>query len=270
MRYLSSKPARQRSARILLAVCWLGFAQLATAQQPRLSDHNTIGWLANFTTLRFAKSWSGHLEYQLRRSEFIATGQQNLLRVGINYTVNDQLTLRAGYAWAETYPYGDYPIQGSGREFPEHRTYQMATLSNPIGRAGITHRFILEQRWVGAYSQPTLPDPDRINYLNRARYMLRVQIPVPIGKPAMGDKTAYLAAYDEVFIGFGRNVGANVFDQNRLGLLVGYRFSPVFRIEGGFLQQLSQLGRLVDNRTVFQYNNGLIINTYIDLDLRKN
>lgn len=267
MNPLSSKQTRFWSACMLLTVCWLGLAQPATAQQPRLNDHNTIGWLANFTTLRVAERWSIHLEHQIRRDELVAAKQQSLSRMGVNYIVNDKLTLRAGYAWIETYPYGDHPIQGSGREFPENRTYQMATLSNPVGRVGITHRFMLEQRWVGSYSQSELPTPDRVSYLNRARYMLRVQ--VPIGKPTMGDKTAYLAAYDEVFIGFGKNVGANVFDQNRLGLMAGYRFSPVFRVEGGYLQQIVQLGRLVDNRNVFQYNNGVIINTYIDLNLRK-
>ena len=47
------------------------------------------------------------------------------------------------------------------------------------------------------------------------------------------DKTAYLAIYDEVFIGFGKNVNENIFDQNRVGILLGYRFNPSIRIEAG-------------------------------------
>ena len=81
------------------------------------------------------------------------------------------------------------------------------------------------------------------------------------------DKTAYLAIYDEVFIGFGKNVNENIFDQNRVGILIGYRFSPSIRIEGGYLNQILQLGREVNNRNVFQQNNGLILNAYFNIDL---
>jgi hypothetical protein len=239
----------------------------AQAQNTRLNDDNTIGWLTNTTTLRLSERWGGHLEYQFRRDDFLRTWQQGLLRLGINYKVNDQLSLRAGYAWAETFPYGDYPIQAAGRIFTEHRAFQMATLQNPVGRLGITHRFMLEQRWLDRYTSPDSPGPSETFYVNRVRYMLRAQL--PLGKPKIEDRTLYVAAYDEVFLGFGQNVGENVFDQNRLGLLVGYRFSPAFRLEGGFLQQLVQLPREIQNRNVFQYNNGLIVNTIIDLDLRR-
>ena len=90
-----------------------------------------------------------------------------------------------------------------------------------------------------------------------------------IGKKKIGDKTPYAALYDEILIGFGKNVNENVFDQNRLGLLIGYRFSPKFRVEGGFIQQLLQLGREVNNRNVFQYNNGIVFNSFFNFDLSK-
>lgn len=241
----------------------------AAAQNTRLTDRNPIGWYANFTTLRFAERWSAHLEYQFRRENFITDWQQSLARTGVNYTVNDKLTLRFGYAWIETFPYGDYPIQAAGFRFPEHRLYQMATLNNPIGRVEVSHRFMLEQRWVGRVlrTPENTRDLDEWVYSNRLRYMGRVQ--VPLRQPGPGGRAPYAAAYDEIFIGFGENVGENVFDQNRVGLLLGYRFGPKFRIEGGFFQQIVQLGREIENRNVFQYNNGFIINTYLNLDLRK-
>ena len=89
--------------------------------------------------------------------------------------------------------------------------------------------------------------------------MVRMQIPLK-GK-TIADKTPYVAMYDEIFLGFGKNVNENVFDQNRLGLLLGYRFSSNLRIEGGFLSQIVQLPREVGGRNVFQYNNGLILTT---------
>lgn len=258
--------------RVLLPGVLLAGSLLAPSEsvlaQTRLNDPNAIGWLTNTTTLNFNRRWGAHLEYQFRRDELLRSWQQSLLRTGVNYRVNEQLSLRLGYAWIETFPYGDYPIQAAGRPFPEHRLFQMATLRNPVGRVDVSHRFLLEQRWVGRFNRAESPRPDDWVYSNRVRYMLRAQL--PLGKPKREARTFYVAAYDEVFIGFGRNVGENVFDQNRLGLLLGYRFSPTFRLEGGFLQQILQLGREIGGRNVFQYNNGLIVNTVIDLNLSKN
>lgn len=143
----------------------------------------------------------------------------------------------------------------------------MATLNDAVGRVDVSHRLMLEQRWVGRYTQPDLPRVDDHLFLNRLRYMLRLQ--TALNKPKMQDGALYAAAYNEVFLGFGENVNENVFDQNRLGLLMGYRFSKHFRLEGGFFQQLLQLGREVGGRNVFQYNNGVIVNANYTIDLRR-
>jgi hypothetical protein len=39
------------------------------------------------------------------------------------------------------------------------------------------------------------------------------------------------------------------------------------RIEAGYLNQTLQLGRELNNRNVFQNNNGIIINTNFNFDL---
>jgi hypothetical protein len=96
--------------------------------------------------------------------------------------------------------------------------------------------------------------------------MARMQVPLK-GKEVK-DRTPYMALYDEVFIGFGRNVNANVFDQNRFGLLFGYRFSKQFRLEGGYLSQILQFGREINGQDVFQHNNGIIINALVNIDPR--
>jgi hypothetical protein len=152
-----------------------------------------------------------------------------------------------------------------GKDFTEHRLFQMATLTDKVSSVDLSHRFMLEQRWVGRYSNANLTTEDEFPFLNRLRYMFRMQIPLK-GKE-IKDKTAYLAIYDEVFIGFGKNVNENIFDQNRVGILLGYRFSPSIRIEGGYLNQILQLGRKVNDKNVFQQNNGLILNAYFNIDL---
>ena len=90
---------------------------------------------------------------------------------------------------------------------------------------------------------------------------------MPLKGKTIENKTPYIALYDEIIIGFGKNVNENVFDQNRVGILLGYKFSSIVRLEGGYLNQTLQLGREVENRNVFQYNNGIIINTIFNFDL---
>lgn len=256
------------SYRILFSTILCLFSLISTAQNTRITDKNSIGWFNNFTTLKFSKKWSVHLEYQWRRENVVTDWQQSLFRTGVNYQVNNKLSLRLGYAWIETFPYGDIPLQAAGKRFPEHRAFQMVTLTDNINRVEMSHRFMLEQRWIGRYTNAALNKPDDFLFINRIRYMYRMQM--AIGKKKIEDKTPYAAIYDEIFIGFGKNVNENVFDQNRLGILLGYRFNKMFRVEGGFFQQVVQLGREVNNRNVYQYNTGIILNSYFNFDLSKN
>jgi hypothetical protein len=237
------------------------------SQNTRLNDHNQIGWLGYFGTFKVSNKFSLHSEYQWRRDNYIADKQQGLMRVGLNYQTNPKLQLRLGYAWIETYPYGDFPINGMGRDFTEHRIFQMATLTDKISKFDLSHRFMLEQRFIGRYTNPTIRVEDDYLFLNRLRYMFRIQMPLK-GKE-ITNKTTYIAAYNEILIGFGKNVNENIFDQNRIGILLGYKFNNNFRVEGGYINQTVQLGREIEQRNVFQNNNGFIVNTLINVDLTK-
>lgn len=237
------------------------------AQNTRINDYNSIGWYNYFGTIKLSSKWGVHHEYQFRRDDFISKWQQSLLRLGINYQIHPKIQFRLGYAWIETFPYGDFPINSMGKDFTEHRIYQMVTLTDKVSILDFSHRFMLEQRFIGIYTNANLSKEDKYTFLNRLRYLFRIQLPL-IGKE-VGNKTPYLAFYDEIFIGFGKNVKENVFDQNRVSLLVGYRFSPVIRLECGYLNQTLQLGREIENRNVFQYNNGIIVNLYLNLDFSK-
>ena len=80
----------------------------------------------------------------------------------------------------------------------------------------------------------------------------------------MEDQTFYAAIYDEIFIQFGENVQENIFDQNRLSGLIGYRANKYFKLEAGYLYQAVLLGREIKGNNVLQKNNGLIINAYLN------
>lgn len=262
---VSVKMITQRLSLYLFFILY--FSSSVLAQNNRLNTHETIGWYNYFGTFKLAEKFSLHTEYQWRRDDVITSWQQSLLRVGVNYRVKPGLLLRAGYAWIETYPYGDIPINALGRNFTEHRIFQMVQLSHKEGITDISHRFMSEQRFVGRYSSPAAIREDEFPLLHRLRYMLRLQIPLK-GK-SIKTKTPYLSVYDELFIGFGKNVNANVFDQNRLGILLGYGFNETIRLEAGYLNQIVQFGRQINSKNVFQNNNGLIINANFNFDLTK-
>lgn len=250
--------------RFLFLVALAFLTQIVSAQNTRLTHFNTIGWYGSFGTFKLSDKFGIHTEYQWRRDHIITNWQQSLLRVGVNYNLNPRVLFRTGYAWVETFPYGEYAINGYDKDFTEHRIFEMIQLSHQEGILDFSHRFILEQRFVGRYSTANLANEDEFPLLQRLRYMLRLQLPLR-GKE-IKDKTPYLALYDEILIGFGKNVKANVFDQNRVGILLGYKFNNRLRIEGGYLNQTLQFGRQINGQDVFQNNNGLIVNTHFNFD----
>jgi hypothetical protein len=245
----------------LLVSAFIGLTTSSYSQNHRASDYNTIGWHAIFLNYQLNPNWSVHGEFQLRRVAFLEP-QQNLYRAGINLRPHSQVLLRAGYAFADTHNYGKMPVTSNGLRFPEHRTFLMALLNNPIDRIDFSHRFMLEQRWVGRSLDPKALKIDEYTYLNRMRYMLRIEY--PLQKDPSKRYLPYLAFYDELMIGFGKNINQNIFDQNRFGALIGYKIQKKVRIESGYLHQTLQFGRLVDGKNLFQYNQGYILNTYFN------
>lgn len=237
------------------------------AQNNRVATDGQIGWYNYFGTFKLGPKYSIHTEYQWRRDQIITHWQQSLWRFGVNYQYNSRVQFRVGFAHIETWPYGEIPLNGLGRNFTEHRIFQMAQLSHIEGVIGFSHRFMLEQRFVGRYSTADVLSEDEFPLLNRMRYMIRLQFPLKGNE--ITDKTPYLSFYNEIFIGFGKNVNANIFDQNRIGALLGYRFSKSIRIEAGYLNQILQFGRQINGKNIFQNNHGLIINTLINFDLSK-
>lgn len=238
------------------------FSWAAYAQNNRLQTKENIGWYNYFGTIKLSKNIGIHTEYQWRRDNIIKDWQQSLLRVGLNYQASKGILLRAGYGWIETFNYGTIPLNSFGKDFTEHRIFQMAQLNHAENKISFLHRFMLEQRFVGKYSKANLTKEDSYPLLHRMRYMFRIQAPF-VGS-AIGDNAPYWAIYNEVFIGFGKNVQANVFDQNRFGILLGYQWNKNYRLETGYLNQILQFGRQVNGQPVFQNNQGIILNGYLN------
>lgn len=240
-----------------LNVFLLIFSQKTEAQ--RVTDNNLIGWYSSYNTINIDKGFSIWLEYSWRRENVITEWQQSLARGGLQYTFKNNITATVLYAHITTYPYGNYPA--GPYTIPENRITEQVSWSENKGLLSFSHRVRLEQRWLGKINQKA-PEKDVTGwaYMNRLRYMGRVA--VPLNKKSITHRTLYAAVFDEIFIGFGKNVGQNVFDQNRVCVTLGYQFNKMLRLEAGYLNQIVQHGGALTATPVFQYNNGPVVNLF--------
>lgn len=209
----------------MISTCW--------AQTTRQYTDNFNGWFVYTGNHKITDKWGLHLEVQWRRSDIVMGNQQLLLRPGINYYINSQVSVTAGYCFAETYPYGEFAVKSA---FPENRAWEQLQLKNSMGSVEVINRFRMEQRFVNA---PVLKNgdyaPGDAIYTNRARILNRFSLPFK-GK-TIEDHSLYVSAFDEVYINFGKNVGFNIFDQNRAYLGIGYKIPKAGRLEIGYLEQ---------------------------------
>lgn len=208
--------------RLLLVVLLLGSIQ-AKAQT---SGEEQLGnWIMYFGNNKLSEKYSLHTEAQLRLYEPLSNFNQLLLRVGLNYHVNQQAMVTFGYGYIPTATFDLEQFQTSSIE---HRIWEQFILTNNIGRLFFEHRYRVEQRWIATAS-------DNI-YLDRLRYRLLVNI--PINHAGLIDNTFFLSFYDEIFL----NVNETPFDQNRLYGALGYKFDKALSVQAGYLRH--RLGTL--------------------------
>lgn len=244
---------RERAAGALVRLAgaalslWLLTAGLPSPANAQ-TDSNFHGWLMYFGDHPVSDRWGVHLEAQFRRTNGGLAPQQLLLRPAVNFTVNPHLMLTGGYGFVRTSRYGDFPAAAA---FPEHRFFEQALIKHNLSKIGIQHRLRLEQRLVGSVPAPAF-DVESWETRHRFRYMLRGDIPLPIGN------TTYrrwgIGLYDEVFYQFGSNRGARYFDQNRAYAALTYKVTRNNRLEFGYLHQYvaQRNGRIVEHNHTWQ------------------
>jgi hypothetical protein len=225
----------------------------ATSPTPRLWDTNHNLWLGYFGDARLAGRWGLHTEFQYRRTNGLRDPMQYFYRAGVNYYLPKNVMVTVGAVYLLSLPYGDYP--DAGRTF-ERRIYQLVSLSQQFGRLSLTHRFIQDERWL------RMEGEDRYLFQNRSRY--RAQLKLALTKPKIDPGTLYALASDEIFMSYGENVAANVFNQNRLYGGLGYQFSDALAVEASYLNQIVQH----DDGVVFERNHTGQLSLYFTPDLR--
>jgi hypothetical protein len=215
---------------IVAVILLAAFSISLSAQSIRTPTSNTNVWFAYTGSHKIADKWSLHLEFQYRLNDGISNKMQWFPRVGITRILSPQATVTAGYAFIETYPYGEFASKSA---FPENRIWEQLQLKHQVSNFEWVSRFRLEQRYV---QSPVRADSlASALFTNRFRLLNRFSMPFK-GK-TITDNAFYLTAFDEFLINFGENVKTNIFDQNRLFFGIGYKFPKLGRLEIGYMEQ---------------------------------
>jgi hypothetical protein len=249
---------------IITAIFFIAFSLCTHAQTNslHLQTKNTNAWFMYFGDHKFSNKWGVHLEAQLRRNEIINHPQQILLRTGLNYHPNNQMMFTTGYCFVQTSPYGAFAVKAT---YPEHRLWEQFQIKNQYGKVEYISRYRLEQRFsklpVLNTSNVQYEAGDAI-YTNRFRTLHRVS--VPFRGQSILDKSFYLSAYDEIFINFGKKVAANLFDQNRTYVALGYKIKHLGKAEVGYMYQaiLKSDGIKIENNHTLMLSISSTINFY--------
>jgi hypothetical protein len=221
--------------------CWQLFALVLLLIAPALGqnvvDHNLNGWGMYFGDHPIGQSrWGAHLEGQWRRHDAFNRWQQLLLRPGVNYEVSKLLLLTGGYAFINSYRYGDYPTLAKAT--PEHRIWEQALLRYKTRKVSWTTRLRFENRFIGV--RDAAGNLNNYRYENRFRAWQRATVPL--------SRKYYLTGYDEIWFYVKPYVSASALDQNRAYVALGRRFGPAWEFEAGYMLQSiwQRNGRVVE------------------------
>lgn len=232
---------------LVFVVTW--FYELLPAQSIRSVSDQQHAWVVLNGNTKLNERFSVFHDFQFRRDDFGMSWQQLLLRAGLTYKFNNVVTTTVGYAFVQTHPYGDFPVAST---FPEHRIFEQLQLKQEIGKSSLIHRYRLEQRMIG---NSATGEFQPFRFENEIRYLGRFI------QPVIGDENRKLSAvlYDEIFVNFGKNVGRNVFDQNRIFAGFNYAFSKKVAIEIGYLNQMiKQRGLTLGGLEKFENNHTIM------------
>lgn len=182
------------------------------------SDDTSELWTGWQHQHRLDAQWQAASDIQLRSQDGGGPWRQLIVRPSVTRTLAPGFSASLGYAFVEN-------RDSIGRQSSEHRPWQQLQAQQALGGGQFSQRLRLEQRFLESSTGDFSSD--------RARVQLRFQQPV-------GQQGHYVAVQNEVFLHLSERdrLNGRNFDQNRLGVVAGFRLSPQVAVEAGYLHQL--------------------------------
>lgn len=200
----------------------------------RAQQNQFSGWGAIFHTQKFSDKWGISFDAQFRSANHFDYLRNVLLRPSVNYYFDGNKMAALGYAYITT---NGRTNTGASTLRPESRIWEQLIVNQKLGKgATLQHRFRLEQRFLGN----TADNANDSYFAQRFRYFARAVI--PFNGNAVFKHGPFVGLQDEIFFNVQNKdkVNQHFFDQNRAYLAFGYRLSPAFDIETGYMNQYTK------------------------------
>lgn len=243
----------------------------------KANEHNA--WVSLSGNNSISKKWGVLTELNWRRNDGFSKPIQNEIKLGINYKLNKAHTVTLGWAHNENFSYGalsQNTKENIYNNFPtnEQRIFEQLTINHTsTGRILYDSRFRIEQRWTqnkvrinNEYVRPSEeylslnPNVEDWRFRQRIRYRFRIQL--PLTKKEMFDNTLFFIASDEIFLNIGDKVAANVYDQNRAIIGLGWKFNTNTNIQASYLNQFIERS----NGIAKENNHTLLLTLNFNID----
>lgn len=208
----------------ILATLCLTFFLFAKAQ---CQVNEFSGWGAWFHTQKLSNKWGLVFDAQFRSANHLAYLKNPLIRPGVSYYLANNKIVTAGYLYT-----GTHRITPTANTFrTEHRTWEQFIYNHKLKNNAVTHRFRLEQRYMGSLGA------SEAYFAQRLRYFIRGVIPTK--QQAQFTNGTYIGLQNELFSNVQNKdkVNGSLFDQNRAYVSFGYRFNKMVDLEAGYLNQ---------------------------------
>lgn len=220
---------------ILAAFLLVFFKSLATAQPVSKNiKHQNLIWLRYSQRLVFNEKWAIYGEIETRR--FVSPDRQHqwlIPRLTLYYKTKNNIDLGLSNAvFLHALPQNDHPVELIR---PEIRPHQEISLHQSLGKCKVTHRYIVEERFLHKTKQGELAPGWDFNL--RFRYRIQIQIPVVSKEKKI---PVHLRLYEEIFINSSKKMVYNIFDHNRLYAGFSFKFSDQWSSEIGYINWFQQ------------------------------
>lgn len=203
------------------------------------TQHQNAGWFMFVNNTKFNEKWGLQFDVQVRAADDWKFVRNTLVRPALQYFINDKHNVALGYLWQST----QSQVEGmDNSSLHEHRIFEQYIFNHQLGSVIASHRVRVEQRFIGRAGDDA--------FSQRFRYFFRLIQPLKKVETSFA-KGAFIALQNEVFLNFQNKdkINNSVFDQNRVYLAAGYRFSKKFDVEAGYMNQAikSRIGHTNNN-----------------------
>ena len=191
------------------------------------TTYQNSGWFMFVNNTKFNEKWGLQFDAQVRSADDWGYVRNTLLRPAMQYFFNKNHNVALGYLWQTT----QNQVEGASNSFlHEHRIFEQYIFNHKLSSIFASHRVRVEQRFIGRADEDV--------FSQRFRYFFRLIQPLKKAEASF-DQGAFVALQNEVFLNFQNNdkINNSVFDQNRLYLAGGYRFSKKIDLEIGYMNQ---------------------------------